>query len=282
MQADATVLAAAIRKAVKHLMPYAVAFDDITAVLPPSQLAMLPGLGGVSQPALAMVLQLDAILESIITAPVRATLTAALLKQGTRPTPNQLAEVLPSLRQLVSGRAHEQAALLGATLSRKIQGARDALTHSADPVSQAASSLIEMIDRLLRTAFNEAEVLAWTASNYPDDDRLVNDVGGTIRPTKRAKALCFVHAGQSVDERSVVHEIVAAGLLATRTALQGLKHADTGQPDELDALLQHLAAVEGIITLAVGLSWSLADVDTVQRLRQRLDPTPAKPLDASA
>jgi hypothetical protein len=54
-----------------------------------------------------------------------------------------------------------------ATLSRKIQGARDALTYSADPVSQAASSLIEMIDRLLRTAFNEAEVLCLDSKQLP-------------------------------------------------------------------------------------------------------------------
>lgn len=282
IQADTTVVAAVLRRAVEHLMPYAVALDDLTAGFTPAQLQAFAALAGPTQPFLALVLRLDGILQNVVSAALREELTTAVIKASTVPSPEELAAALPQLRRLVSGRSHVEAEQLGLALSRKIQGARDALAYSADPVSQAASSLIELIDRLLRNAFDEAEVLSWVRTYYPADHTLVHETAGVIRPTKRAQALCFVHVGQPVQQRSVLHEMVAAGLVATRTGLQALKHADSGDPQETDELLRHLAAIEGFITLAVGVSWSLVDTEVVQRMRERLVPPALMAREATA
>jgi hypothetical protein len=97
--------------------------------------------------------------------------------------------------------------------------------------------------------------------------------GGTERrrPTKMAQALCFVHSGQPVAEPSPLHELAAAALVTTRSALQQLKHADRGTEEELVEVRRYLAAVEGFLDLAVGLVWAIAPTDQVDRLRERLE-----------
>lgn len=283
VQSDTTVIAAALRRAVENLKPYAAALDALVDGMTPAQLQALVALAGPTQPVLALVLQLDSILENVIAAAVRTELTAEVFKETRRPSPDELAAVLPALRNLVSSRSYEETTRLGSTLSRKIKGARDALTYSADPVAQAANSLIELIDRLLRSAFSDVEVLDWVRAHYPEDASLVYHTdAGVLRPSKRGQALCFAYAGRPVEERSPLHEMVAAGLVAARSGLQALKHADTGDPEETDELLGHLAAVEGFITLALGVSWSSVDAEVVERLRERLDPRPTIAHEATA
>ena len=165
------------------------------------------------------------------------SVTRSLFSDIPPPSTEQVQALLPSLRMVVSDRARVLADELGSMVSRKIRGAMDAITSSADPVSQAANSLIELIDRLLRTAFTEDEVLTWIAEHRPEDKSLTYINSKTVKPTKRAQALCFVHGGrpphkpppsrQTLD----IMDMLADVLVSTRAMLQKLKHADTGEPE---------------------------------------------------
>lgn len=161
---------------------------------------------------------------------------------------------------------------ISSQLSRKVQGAKDAMSYSVDGVSQAANSLVELIDRLLRQAFTEADVIAWSTTHFPDDARMFHQG----RPTTRAKALCFVYAGLDVPEPpSVLHELVASGIVATRRRLEKLKHADLGTDEERDLLAAYLNSVEGFLTLVVGLGWAAAPEEKLETLKVRLGSTKA-------
>ncbi len=83
------------------------------------------------------------------------------------------AALMDELRQVVSTQAQVRVLQANSMLARKMQGARDALEHSADPVSQAANSLIELIDRLLRQSFPEPAVLDWVRTKYPTMSDLI-------------------------------------------------------------------------------------------------------------
>jgi hypothetical protein len=54
---------------------------------------------------------------------------------------------------------------------------------SDDGASQAANSLVEFIDRLLRQAFGDAFVLEWTAKYYPAETKMtfVDNQGTRVR-----------------------------------------------------------------------------------------------------
>jgi hypothetical protein len=174
------------------------------------------------------------------------------------------------LRQLAAGPTRERLAELNARLAAKISGAQDALRSSADGVSQAAHSLVELIDRILRTAFPDGDVLSWLTDSkaYADEELTYLASNGTQRPTKRAQALCFAHGGRPTDQPSAIHAIAAAALVSAREQLQSLKHADQG--DEVQRVIALMAAVEGVLTLALRLGWSGLDEVEVDRLRQRL------------
>jgi hypothetical protein len=163
---------------------------------------------------------------------------------------------------------------LSEALGRKIQGAKDALEYSADPVSQAANSLIELIDRLLSGAFVDVEVLDWIEVSCPQrmsELTYVDNATSRRSPTKRAQALCFVFAGQPIGEPSMLHEAVAAAIAAARQQLQKLKHSDTGTEDERLQLLDRLATIEGFVLFVCRVAWIGAPEASLQSLRQRLD-----------
>ena len=146
------------------------------------------------------------------------------------------------------------------------------MTYSVDGVSQAANSLVEFIDRLLRQAFSEADVVSWSNTHFPGDKRMFHQG----RPTARAKALCFVYAGLDVPEPpSVLHELVASGVVATRRQLEKLKHADLGTDEERQLLAAHLNGIEGFLTLVVGLGWAAVPDEKLETLKVRLGPAKA-------
>jgi hypothetical protein len=64
-----------------------------------------------------------------------------------------------------------------------MSGARQAPAMSDDGASQAANSLVEFIDRLLRQAFGDAFVLEWTAKYYPAETKMtfVDNQGTRVR-----------------------------------------------------------------------------------------------------
>jgi len=169
LRSDAAVLVVAVRRGSRFLMPFALALDDVALVLTPAQLAECLPLGPVEGSLLGVALQLDKGLDEFVGLGLVLEAAAARPEEVEALRVEDLRAFAGELRQVVSGRSRSEVAGLSAALARKMQGAKDALEHSADPVSQASSSIIELIDRLLRTAFTDQEVLDWVRAAYPDD-----------------------------------------------------------------------------------------------------------------
>ncbi len=81
---------------------------------------------------------------------------------------------------------------------------------------------------------------------------------------KRADALCFIYRGGPTARESnehddgsgptLLHDVFARVIVATRDRLQKLKHSDGGTPAEKEQLLCLLAGLEGALLL--GLSFN--------------------------
>ncbi|MGW0664861.1 hypothetical protein [Streptodolium elevatio] len=76
------------------------------------------------------------------------------------------ASLVAFFRAAVSETSAKRVARANSALVRKINGARTALDQSEDCISQAANSLIELIDRIMRESFSQAEVMAWVEDNF--------------------------------------------------------------------------------------------------------------------
>ncbi|WP_232234540.1 hypothetical protein [Actinoplanes sp. N902-109] len=273
LQIDAVILSVALRRATRGLMPYAVALDDLYSVLPEGQRIKLPAPpSDLSATMLSTMWLLDTSLEKLVEFSAPAVAEDARPPELSSLAKDDIVALLIELRELVSGQSRQKVTELSSSLGRKVQGARDALQYSADSVAQAANSLIELIDRLLRAAFSDAEVLAWIDQNYPESKDLTwADGRGVVMPTKRGQILCFVHAGVPVEKPSILHQLAATALATTRTQLQQLKHADQGTEEEMEQVQRLLAAVEGFLHLAIGVAWSVASDDRLESLRLNLD-----------
>ncbi|GAB3244406.1 hypothetical protein [Kineosporia babensis] len=271
---DMATVAETIRVGVQLLQPYAQAAEDMIRVLPATNRGDLrSALGAAELVLVKLVIQADLVLEQLLDAAINDEFSDELFTKLPAPTTEELEAVVPKLRAIISDRARQLAAELGSGVSRKIQGARDAISMSADPVSQAANSLIELIDRLLRTAFTDEEVLAWIDDNYPAAKDLKYERGKALVPTKRAQALCFVFGGQPRGTGDDIRETLAEVIVNVRSQLQGLKHADTGEPEELTELGLLMGAVESFFAVGVRLAWSTVPEEALQQLHQRIDPT---------
>jgi hypothetical protein len=272
LREDGAVCLIAARRALRGLLPFFVALDDCAAPLTPAQLAALPSKEAIATSLMKAAVEVEQLIDrGFETLAVPFERIGALPEEQQGIVAGDLVNLVKTLRVVISGRSRESLEQLNATLARKIKGARDALDYSADPVSQCANSLIELIDRLLRGAFPTEYVIGWIGKNFPQRSELTYlERNGAVRPTKRAEALCFAYAGADVGEPSLYHELSAASLIAVRTSLQQLKHADLGTPEEQATVAQHLAAVEGFITLALRVSWAAASEESITGMRERL------------
>jgi hypothetical protein len=211
LREDSTVVAHGLRGLVRMIRPYAAAFDDIVHVLGPDQMAALRDLpGGLVASALRFVVQLDSFLEDLVASDFDWSLLSAFGSAG-GDEPADLDEILEQVRPLISGTLQAQLAELNTRLVRKLRGVRTALEVSDDGVSQAANSLVELIDWLLRSAFEDDEVLRWLDQTGLENEWYTDPQSGKQRPTKKGQALCFVHGGADLkpDGHTALHEAVA-------------------------------------------------------------------------
>ncbi|MFF0266826.1 hypothetical protein [Kribbella sp. NPDC004536] len=261
LQNDLATVVGAIRRALQFGMPFALTLDNSVAPLSPAQLSQLPQVKVFAGSALAILVELHDDIARLDPSPEAAD-------------DRSLAELTAELQQRQSAGVREMVLDLSAMLSRKLQGARDALAHSADPVSQAANSLIEFVDRLLRKAFDEQAVLAWIKQNCPSDTELIYTTSsGTERPSKRGEAMCFMYGGGPLRMRSPLHEAAVAGLIVARTALQRLKHADElSDGNEIEQVSIHLNAIEAYLLIAMKIGWLALDEAEVTQIRERIAP----------
>lgn len=246
--------------------------DDALASLSPAEREDAGWLGDVGGSIFAVILNVQEL--------VGATLideSALRFPVDVRPTelsPEQLSDAASEFRDLIQSRADKNLAELGSALSRKLQGARDALEHSADGVAQAASSLVELLDRLAREAFSEAAVLEWLVDNSLDGSHYVYYTAeGRRRPTKRAQFLCLAWAGGPISQQPQtlnLQKVVALALVNVREKLQKLKHSDAGTAEERVLLLTLLNTIEGATMILARACGGAAGKQRIASLHQRL------------
>ncbi|MEU2023746.1 hypothetical protein ABZ565_16565 [Streptomyces sp. NPDC016469] len=121
-----------------------------------------------------------------------------------------------------------------------------------------------MIDRIMREAFTKEDVMAWIETNLPDEPGLTFGKDDTVLPNKRAETLCFVYRGgptareanehHSGQGPSLIHDVLARVIVATRTSLQKFKHDDAGTQEGKDRLFSLLAGLEGALLLGLSIS----------------------------
>jgi hypothetical protein len=275
--ADIDTVGAMAHKALEGLLPYATALDDVADVLTEEQIRAFMNYNPVGGFMMELVFKLIELLDGAVDKlAIPEHLEAMKRVRAGAPTAFDLVKLTGDLRERISGQSRALIMDLNAVLHRKLRGAQDALAFSADSNSQAANSLIEFIDRLLRLTYSDAEVLAWLDANYPDlkDVKCTNNTG-EIRPTKRGQALCFVHAYARVEQPSEMHVLVATSISTIRKKLQHIKHADEGTVEERETITNCVIGLEAFVHLGIGLSWSLVPDAGLSDLKARLDPASA-------
>jgi hypothetical protein len=243
------------------------------------QIATVTKIDLLSVSAVRLIAELDDLLGEKMLAALPMELTSATAEDLLAWPSEDLALLAEQFRDLVSNASALRIKRFNSPLVRKIKGARDALEYSADGVSQAANSLIELIDRLMRERFQRETVVDWVDVNLLDEKTLVYiDDKGQRQPTKGAEALCFVYGGgtvarppSDVDDGtgpSLIHDVVARTIVVARTGLQKLKHADSELRDDREKLIAILSAVEGalMIGLQLGLLTDYTDTADEQAL----------------
>ncbi len=260
LREDAALVALAVRRGVRAAMPFVAAFEDGLEVMTAEQLAQIQAANLIGVNFGQLMHQFDAMLGEKVW---------PKLPMETVPTCEDdflgLEQFADQVRASVTTSAMAHLIRVNEPLVRKLTGARDALKYSADGVSQAASSLVELIDRVLREAAAESDVLKWIDREMPDTAELTYRTvsTGERRPTIRGSTLYFVYGGGSVARQplgsddgtgpSILHEVLASVVVAARKKLQRLKHADSTDPADRAQLDQLLGAVEGTLWLGLWL-----------------------------
>lgn len=272
LREDARIVLTAIHRGTEFFQPWAVVIDDAISTLTADQRRELAAERLAGMPLIEVVISIDALVGTTLQDDLRLSRPGA---NRARPMVASEVEVVKDqVRAVVRTRSDENMTRLSRVLLRKIRGARDALQYSEDGVSQAANSLVELIDRLVRESFSEEEVLRWLDENGLDPrDHLYPDPSGRQHPTKRAQLLCLAWAGGPVradPEAFDIQKLAAFALLNVRNQLQKLKHADEAIEEEMAMLYSLLNVIEGTTTLIVRGCWALAEPARLGELRSRL------------
>ncbi|MFF3242300.1 hypothetical protein ACFYWY_00880 [Streptomyces sp. NPDC002870] len=264
LKEDVAVAALALRRIVRGAMPFAVAWSDSVGTLTKDQLKAKSKADFAALNVVHLVISLDGLLGEKVLAKLPMEVTAATNSDVTAWKMEGAADLVSQFRSLVAEASAKRVERANSPLIRKIKGARAALTYSEDGTSQAANSLIELIDRIMGEAYPPHAVLEWVDANLPNEPELTHfDKDQKRKPTKYGEALCFVYGGGSVlrpatehDESegpSLIHEMIARAVVSTRNRLQKIKHADTGSPEEREQLLTLFTALEGALMLGLSI-----------------------------
>ncbi|MFK5691340.1 hypothetical protein ACI3EY_16905 [Ornithinimicrobium sp. LYQ92] len=275
---DVDLVAAAAYKGVDALMPYALAMEDLAGLLSEDEISEFMDFNPAGGFMIELIMSLlDALEVSVTKVSLPEHMKELQRVRQDSVTAQDLIQLTAELRVRIAGQSRDLLQQVSSVLDRKLRGAKDALAFSADSVSQAANSLVEFIDRMLRSVYTEAEVMEWLSANYTDVKGLIYQDRDTqrTRPTKRGQALCMVHGSQSVQEESPIHMLAATSLNVTRRRLQKLKHADAGTVEEREAVEACLLAIEGFVQVGCRMAWAALPDEALAHLRRRIDPPTA-------
>ncbi|HET6299998.1 hypothetical protein [Microbacterium sp.] len=271
-EADWALCLLALRRLMRAILPLVQALEDAAVPLNDREREGFASSSSANFVLIGMLLKMDSTIESYME---RRELSFSELGFPARPDESSalstgLHDLVDALRMVLDVEAELRASELSDVLVRKLRGFEQALESSEDGIAQAASSLVEFVDRLLRTAFTPEEVLAWVALHYPGDKTLTyrRNGDGELIPTKRAAALCFSHAGQAPNPDSSLNSMLATTLVKVRKDAEQLKHADRGTPEEAEELRMLMKAMRGAVTFVLRANWILSE-GQYERLQQR-------------
>lgn len=135
-------------------------------------------------------------------------------------------------------RLREELRRLDPRLVNRLEGAWERVgRHGPDAVSQAANSLVELLDRTLHLAAPDGPVLAW----HSDEDRPGNELHHG-RPTRSLRVRFVLRARPD----AAAAEMYAKGLAELMKLLQGHKHGAGEQ--QVGALTRLLPTVEAYLS----------------------------------
>lgn len=270
---DGGILLLAARRLMRYFMPFATALDDVAAVLPQSKKSIFKGLADQAQPYLSLFYSLDQKIDELVASKSVPFEDLPFREDEQRALDIGVDILTKMLRQDIEAETLSHADGLSDILGRKLRGFADALHQSADGVSQAANSIVEFIDRLLRTAFSEKEVLTWVQQHAAENsDLLYSEHSGRSRPTKLAQAMCFVHAGAAPVEEDEWKKMVALGIVEVRRKSEKIKHSDAGTDQETAELLELMNALRGFFIFSIRFSWAIGNASNMETLRERFAP----------
>ena len=149
-------------------------------------------------------------------------------------------------REAVYGGLRPALATLDSGLVRRLDGAWERVgTPGPDAASQAANSLMELIDATLRAAAPDGPVVAWHARERRPADEIHNG-----RPTRTLRVR-FILDGR--PEAAAAVDLSRKALGEFVSLLQGGKH-DT-RPRSLESVAQLIPMVEGWLLYLLPESW---------------------------
>lgn len=174
-----------------------------------------------------------------------------------------------SVDRFLNEDAENRIRLINEPLVKKLRGATSALQFSEDGISQAANSLIELIDRMLREFADPESVLLWLSTNnlYNKDTTYIKNNGKDemVCPTKFGECLCFLYGGgivssskenpQGAEILAKLYYYLAKSMTNARKNLQGIKHADADTPEEREIIQASTLAITGVIEIAHRFCW---------------------------
>ncbi len=254
---DTAEVSVAVRKGLRSGMPFLVAWEDAIAVMSREQLSKLTPIDVLGLNFTKLLHQFDTFLGEKVLDSFPADISMPQIDEL-----GDLSEMAGIFRQSVSSRTLLQVSRVNEPLVRKLAGARDALEHSADGVAQAASSLVELIDRILRESFDQEQVLNWIEKELPVTSGLWYETDqGEQHPTKRGEVLCLLYNCGSIKREPseqddgtgplFLHQVLAGVVVSARSSLQKLKHSDDADDEDRKKLTELLSAVEGALMLGV-------------------------------
>ena len=268
---DARAVLGATRSGLVQLRPLAVALQDALSVLPPAEAERSGFPNTAAGSLLAELVRADEYLDFVCAQlEARQFLFDSPVLEGAS---KDVSGLLDGLRRNLTAESASRLGTVDAALERKMKGAGDALNFSADGASQAANSLVEVIDRLLRQSVDNAEVLRWVADDYPGGQKdLTYRPNGSTRlaPTKRAQLLFYLYNGRKMAKVEPFIETLVSAFLSAREILQQIKHADSDYDDavvEVEAAMRSLA---GSLTIVMRLRALTSGPDSLDGISETL------------
>ncbi|WP_147274509.1 hypothetical protein [Gordonibacter pamelaeae] len=150
-------------------------------------------------------------------------------------------------------------------MQNTLRGAVTALQFSEDGISQAANSLTELIDRMLREFASNESVLLWLKHNDLYSHETVYEKDNKELPNKFGQCLCFLYGGgkvlqneggnQGAEILTTLYYYLAKSMTSARNSLQAIKHSDAGNQEERDRIQESALAIMGIVEIAHRFCW---------------------------